>query len=35
VKLSDADVQRIEDVFPKGVAAGARYTEAGMRTVNG
>ncbi len=35
VKLSDADVQRIEDVFPRGVAAGARYTEAGMRTVNG
>ncbi len=35
VKLSDADVRRIEEVFPKGVAAGARYTEAGMRTVNG
>jgi aryl-alcohol dehydrogenase-like predicted oxidoreductase len=35
VKLSGADVRRIEEVFPKGVAAGARYTEAGMRTVNG
>jgi aryl-alcohol dehydrogenase-like predicted oxidoreductase len=32
VKLSDADVARLEDV---GTAAGARYAEGGMRTVNG
>jgi len=32
VELSDADVAQLEDV---GVAAGARYPEGGMRTVNG
>ncbi|TMC66770.1 MAG: aldo/keto reductase [Chloroflexi bacterium] len=32
VQLSDADVAQLEDV---GVAAGARYPEGGMRTVNG
>jgi aryl-alcohol dehydrogenase-like predicted oxidoreductase len=35
VKLTAADLARIEGVVPKGVAAGARYTEGGMRTVNG
>jgi aryl-alcohol dehydrogenase-like predicted oxidoreductase len=32
VKLSDADIARLEDV---GTAAGARYAEGGMRKVNG
>ena len=32
VQLSDADVMQLEDV---GLAAGARYPEGGMRTVNG
>ena len=32
VQLSDADVAQLEDV---GLAAGARYPEGGMRTVNG
>jgi aryl-alcohol dehydrogenase-like predicted oxidoreductase len=32
VKVSDADVARLEDM---GAAAGARYAEGGMRTVNG
>ncbi len=32
VQLSDADVAQLEDL---GVAAGARYPEGGMRTVNG
>jgi aryl-alcohol dehydrogenase-like predicted oxidoreductase len=35
VELSPADLEEIEDVAPKGVAAGDRYPEAGMRTVNG
>jgi aryl-alcohol dehydrogenase-like predicted oxidoreductase len=35
VKLNDADLRRIEGVAPKGVAAGARYAEGGMRTLNG
>jgi len=35
VRLTAADLARIEGVVPKGVAAGARYTEGGMRTVNG
>ena len=35
VKLSKPDLERIDQVAPKGVAAGGRYTEAGMRTVNG
>ncbi len=34
VKLSGADVARIEGVIQRG-AAGARYPEGGMRTVNG
>jgi aryl-alcohol dehydrogenase-like predicted oxidoreductase len=35
VKLTGADVARIEGIATKGVAAGARYPEGGMRTVNG
>jgi len=35
VKLGAKDLQRIEEVAPKGVAAGARYQEGGMRAVNG
>jgi len=34
VKLSEKDLQEIEDVFPKNAASGPRYTEAGMKTVN-
>jgi len=34
VKLSQQDLKQIEDVFPKNAAAGLRYTEAGMKTVN-
>lgn len=33
--LKDADLRRIAEVVPKGVAAGARYSEAAMRTING
>jgi aryl-alcohol dehydrogenase-like predicted oxidoreductase len=35
VHLSAADLEEIEEVAPKGAAAGERYHEAGMRTVNG
>jgi aryl-alcohol dehydrogenase-like predicted oxidoreductase len=35
IVLTADDLRRIEGAFPKGVAAGPRYTEAGMRTVNG
>ena len=34
VTLTPADLQRIDDIAPKGVAAGTRYPEAGMATVN-
>ncbi len=34
VQLSAADLRRIDEIAPKGVAAGTRYTEAGMATVN-
>jgi aryl-alcohol dehydrogenase-like predicted oxidoreductase len=34
VTLTQRDLDRIEAVFPKGVAAGERYTEGGMATVN-
>jgi aryl-alcohol dehydrogenase-like predicted oxidoreductase len=34
VTLTEADLRRIESVFPKGVAAGERYMEGGMATVN-
>jgi len=33
--LKDSDLRRIAEVAPKGVAAGARYSEAAMRTING
>ncbi len=35
VTLGAKDLRRIEQVAPKGVAAGARYQEGGMRAVNG
>ncbi|HEX6433534.1 MAG TPA: aldo/keto reductase [Gemmatimonadales bacterium] len=35
VELTPADLAEIEEVAPKGVAAGDRYHEAGMRTING
>jgi aryl-alcohol dehydrogenase-like predicted oxidoreductase len=35
VSLSDADLRRIAEVAPRGVAAGERYPEAAMRSVNG
>jgi aryl-alcohol dehydrogenase-like predicted oxidoreductase len=35
VELTPSDLERIDEVAPKGVAAGARYHEAGMRTING
>ena len=34
VTLSRADLDRIDEIAPRGVAAGERYTEAGMKTVN-
>jgi aryl-alcohol dehydrogenase-like predicted oxidoreductase len=34
VTLTQRDLDRIESVFPKGVASGARYAEGGMATVN-
>ena len=33
--LTAADLEEIDDVAPKGVAAGERYNEAGMRTIGG
>jgi aryl-alcohol dehydrogenase-like predicted oxidoreductase len=35
VELTSSDLKEIEEVAPKGVAAGERYHEAGMRTING
>ena len=35
VQLTASDLQEIEEVAPKGVAAGERYHDAGMRTING
>ncbi len=35
VELTPADLEEIEEVAPKGVAAGHRYHEAGMRTIDG
>ncbi len=35
VELTPADLDQIDEVAPKGAAAGERYHEAGMRTVNG
>jgi len=34
VTLTEEDLQRIDEVAPKGVAAGERYPEALMRTIN-
>jgi len=35
IKLTADDMKRIDQVSPKGIAAGTRYAEAMMRTVNG
>ena len=35
IKLTESDLPRIDAVAPKGAAAGSRYSEAAMRTVNG
>jgi aryl-alcohol dehydrogenase-like predicted oxidoreductase len=35
VELTRHDLEEIEEVAPKGVAAGERYHEAGMKTING
>lgn len=34
IELTPADLERINEVAPRGVAAGTRYTEGGMRTLN-
>ena len=35
VELTRSDLDELDEVAPKGVAAGDRYNEAGMRTING
>jgi aryl-alcohol dehydrogenase-like predicted oxidoreductase len=35
VELTPADLEEIDEAAPKGAAAGPRYVESGMRTVNG
>ncbi|MEO8681413.1 MAG: aldo/keto reductase [Vicinamibacterales bacterium] len=35
VIISDEELREIEALFPPGAAAGTRYSEAGMRTLNG
>jgi aryl-alcohol dehydrogenase-like predicted oxidoreductase len=35
VELSAADLEEIDEVAPRGVAAGERYNEASMRTIGG
>ncbi|HJR17025.1 MAG TPA: aldo/keto reductase [Gemmatimonadales bacterium] len=35
IQLTPADLERIEEVAPRGAASGDRYHEAGMRTING
>ena len=35
IELTSSDLEEIEEVAPRGVAAGDRYHEAGMRTING
>ena len=35
LKLTQEDLERIDNIAPPGVAAGSRYPEAGMRLVNG
>ena len=34
IQLSEEDLKRIDEVAPKGVAAGERYPEGGMKVVN-
>ncbi|HSD21808.1 MAG TPA: aldo/keto reductase, partial [Anaeromyxobacter sp.] len=34
IRLTPAELARLDAIAPKGVAAGSRYAEAGMRTVN-
>ena len=34
VKLSDADLRQLDEILPPGAAAGQRYHERGMETVN-
>jgi hypothetical protein len=34
VRLTTADIDRLEKVVPKGIAAGERYPQQGMQTVN-
>jgi aryl-alcohol dehydrogenase-like predicted oxidoreductase len=34
VRLTPEDLRRIDEIAPRGVAAGARYNEAGMKSVN-
>jgi aryl-alcohol dehydrogenase-like predicted oxidoreductase len=35
VELTAEDMRRIDQIAPLGVAAGTRYPEQGMKTVNG
>jgi aryl-alcohol dehydrogenase-like predicted oxidoreductase len=35
VKLSEADLKRLDEILPPGAASGQRYHERGMATVNG
>ena len=35
VELTRSDLEQLDEVAPKGVAAGERYNEAGMKTING
>ena len=35
VTLTEADLQRLDDILPPGAAAGDRYHAAGMQTING
>ena len=34
VKLSGEDLKRLDEILPPGAAAGQRYNERGMETVN-
>jgi aryl-alcohol dehydrogenase-like predicted oxidoreductase len=34
VQLTDADLKRLDEILPPGAAAGLRYHERGMETVN-
>jgi aryl-alcohol dehydrogenase-like predicted oxidoreductase len=35
IELTPSNLEELDEVAPKGVAAGERYNEAGMRTING